>query len=545
MYSSATSIPKFKELSKTESDSTSSIAPKKDDLFLIKKLAVPQKEIIGRKEQLEPGYANSFISAYLFALQKVINNEKITFNIIDKIHDLATSHLNSDIRGMVTIEDSTYGYSLSIEVPDHPPMPGTTEIDYIKEFTRQVIYDLRPATEITLRLLTKQGKRENFIIHRVNSSKIENITIPNGRDFLRLNKQQKLSFFNERAKIVINEITLENRKTRLDQLHSIIDKMPSGVLDVTGEDSIIISHILFPFDYRKKIEQIMDKYYSQINKINNENCKLELISATLQNIFELHPFRDGNGRTLAIILSSMLIENNLADLAGLHQHINFGGYTVESLSNKIKEEQQNFKHEFSNIYDFIIALTDEFLNTSPEFKDLTLNLQKHGMSKVFLLYTPSLKLSRDSIKLIDEMINKICLHDYPDNFSSAIKNSLLEVALNNIKLPSINKELSILIDSLNTKKLDLMLRQSCTNKTYLAITKCLLDYANQVGIDINACGSKTNSTALTIAYDNKNHTAMKEIITRFETALDHTITDSKGNNVGQIIISLSQHKQNC
>ena len=90
------------------------------------------------------------------------------------------------------------------------------------------------------------------------------------------------------------------------------------------------------------ISAAINCYYTEISHAHDENSKLYTICRLIATLERIHPFGDGNCRTICVILLNMLLIENGFSFAILNDPNVFDGYSIQELVNEVIRGMENF-----------------------------------------------------------------------------------------------------------------------------------------------------------------------------------------------------------
>jgi hypothetical protein len=97
---------------------------------------------------------------------------------------------------------------------------------------------------------------------------------------------------------------------------------------------------------RKIVDDVINQYHKEIDSAkeqNDEDAKLTAIVRCCQDLYQIHPFLDGNTRTIvAGVLPKLLLENGFCPSI-LRNPKMLAGYSVEEIKDAVREGQQVFQ----------------------------------------------------------------------------------------------------------------------------------------------------------------------------------------------------------
>ncbi len=97
-------------------------------------------------------------------------------------------------------------------------------------------------------------------------------------------------------------------------------------------------------DIQALTNYITMRFIQDIQAATDEDQKLEYIAEYIQDLMALHPFKDGNNRTLVgLMLNEILLDLGLSPTVFYQPNV-FDGFAPKELVGKIKEAQQLFKN---------------------------------------------------------------------------------------------------------------------------------------------------------------------------------------------------------
>lgn len=159
-------------------------------------------------------------------------------------------------------------------------------------------------------------------------------------------------------------------------------------------------------DVSNTVIRFLENYRKEISSTQSDDEKLIAIVKVIQNLHQLHPFADGNGRTFCFfLLNRLLLDNNLPPTI-IKVPGYFTGWSAEELVQEVKEGQKRFLSlcSFKNAKAPIVETIQKRFNSLSQEKidqpscDSAMYMQKHIEQKIFShtnnFFTPKHLLSQ-------------------------------------------------------------------------------------------------------------------------------------------------------
>lgn len=208
------------------------------------------------------------------------------------------------------------------------------------EYTGKIAHDYRQTDEYQrLRMVAKQLKEKYFGMNK----KKHDIDRQIGE--LKTEKE-----YISRSLVTIKLGKLIEQKRLADFAESILkgDSISPGILNIDRQ-----IHFLPPKrsheEHTKIIQDYIAEYQASLKKATTEDEKLSTIINFIQSLEQLHPFSDGNCRTLIMLLLNRELILNGFPRVMLTDPNRFDLYSVEELKKEIKEGWENAKNFESTI----------------------------------------------------------------------------------------------------------------------------------------------------------------------------------------------------
>jgi len=181
-----------------------------------------------------------------------------------------------------------------------------------------------------------------------------------------------ISAISQAEAVSLNSTTFYNQVLSLKNSIESADKLWGKISEFFAQD-ILFYRAPDSSNLEFLLENICEEYNLNIHKAIGLEEKLNIITETIQNIEQLHPFPDANGRTSLIILQRLLIQNNFYP-AMLYNPNYIDGYHISELIIEIKKGIQNttliIQHPELAIYNY---QTQFFLQSNEKNNDQFFN----------------------------------------------------------------------------------------------------------------------------------------------------------------------------
>lgn len=91
----------------------------------------------------------------------------------------------------------------------------------------------------------------------------------------------------------------------------------------------------------KKVSAAIERYHTEVTLANNDDTKIRAIARCIHQLEIIHPFPDGNCRTMMLVMNKLLVQQGL-NPAILENPNRIDAYSVDEICEEIKRGQQNF-----------------------------------------------------------------------------------------------------------------------------------------------------------------------------------------------------------
>jgi len=249
-------------------------------------------------EQNEPGYGRAVCLAYIEAF-KHPNNE-LSLDLIKSVHDNCTQHFtDNDPRGINTHWGSV---NLVIKNVDSGPRSlANTSRSGLKQFIKSWI-------------INNQEPIHTIQVNRVTFKNNKKTLFPSVDVYAGLNHGQIKIYFMDWENKKKYELNDKNLSKPVDIIMNKLFKSSSYQAKIYVSDSVLKdteNHNSLYDVLLKYMENICTSYNKEIRNATNNYDILFIIAAHLQNLDQLHAFKDGNVRTCYVLLNFLLHKNNL------------------------------------------------------------------------------------------------------------------------------------------------------------------------------------------------------------------------------------------
>lgn len=431
-------------------------------------------------QQKEPGYAEPMLKAFIYAFQSKPDG-RISHELIKKIQRTATSHLTKAGRGEYKVDSNNFYLNPELYSSDREgPFFSVTEIG-LEELIKTWILDKRTSSHAV-----------SFSDNEVNGTKGWAVFAQaNGNALWKEFTDEGITsekYIHEKHFLIIKELY------KRDSIDTIIDPL---VLETVGTQAQTI-HFM---------QWIIDEYEAEITTCENDDDTIKAICKYLQRIEQLHPFMDGNIRTLYILLNKLLRDHGL-DFSLMLNPNRLDACDLDDLVRMVKEGQA--------IFNALIQHTDptEFVITTSERIDCLKTIK-----------CPPVTLA--NAELVAQFMDQILCKQKPAQTSHTFKTdrhgifsmqsgSVMANLIAQIK-SSAEKNTNDVLTSLHKGQVGLAFRQSCKLRLISSIP-IFLKYKDQLNLDINEPSSNQN-TALDW-YDQSKLLTTEETVIR-QLLIDH------------------------
>ncbi|MCS5711875.1 Fic family protein [Candidatus Berkiella aquae] len=281
-------------------------------------------------EKREPGYLQGMQDAWIVMLKEI--GSPITNEMLLHYHGIATHP--------VTMENLT---------PAHKGQWRTKDVYFDLIKTNSTVAGI-----VTLLNRLEAGD-ENFVLARDNLTvademELEELDLFNSHTFNKL-YQEHLDYCVRRYGLEREKSdTPDYVKRRLAEFVFnscyTFRTQHQSVYEISSDDAVIEEKQLTePLDIlmQQKSEHILRRYHKLITLCHDGEQKLRIIIETIQQLEQLHPFKDGNCRLFVMImLNKLLIENGFPPCM-LHDPNCFDAFTVDELTLEVIKGMQTFQ----------------------------------------------------------------------------------------------------------------------------------------------------------------------------------------------------------
>lgn len=431
-------------------------------------------------QQHEPGYAEPLLKAFIYAFQSKPDG-RISHELLKKIQKIATAHLAKAGKGEYKVDSNNFHLNPEVYSSDcDGPLFSVSELG-LEELIKTWILDKRTSTHsVSFTDIEIDGVKGWAVYAQ-----------PNGKALWKVftgNDIASEQYIHETHFPIIKELY------KRDNIDTIIDPL---VLETDGTQAKTIQFM----------QWIIDEYEAEITTCENDDDTIKAICKYLQRIEQLHPFMDGNIRTLYVLLNKLLRDHGL-DFSLMLNPNRLDACDLDDLVRMVKEGQ--------TIFNALTQHTDptEFVITTSERLDCLKTIK-----------CPPVTLA--NAELVAQFMDEIVCQQKPAQPSHTFKTnrqgifsmqtgSVMANLIAEIK-SSPEKNNNDVLSSLHKGQIGLAFRQSCKLHLISSIA-IFLKYKDQLNIDINEPSSNQN-TALDW-YDQSKSLTQKEIVTR-QLLIDH------------------------
>jgi len=399
-------------------------------------------------EQGEPGYALPMLNAYIAAFQEKPDG-KISHELVKKIHKIAMSHLPMSGSDEYKQESNNFLVALaeykSVVVPTY-----SATVNGVQQFVSQWIDNSKTGTHgISFISKDKDPAKPGYMIERLNGQ-LTLHTIVAKKDVLTTDKDKIMSIIS----MTLNDFDYE---CVIDSLFRVEDgdKMQAKTQEL--------------------MQVIIDDYEDEMQRAITEKEIIFVICKYIQRITQLHPFRDGNIRTCAILINKLLRDHHLS-LSLFVNPNRMDCCTVDELVNMVIEGQAIYQDFLANVDPKLFAI-----KTNEPFKELkSLACAPYNCANQ-KIYDEFIKTVIN--KNLSEALSVSPLQ-HLSVFSSKIDSSAFQLIKALEKLISDASQSNALLIAIKKGQYSLALRKACAaNKPELVET--ILQFKDLLHIDVN------------------------------------------------------------
>lgn len=422
-------------------------------LFCTDLARIPYKHNFAEYEKEEPGYGAAWLKAYIYALNTP-KDTGLTADLIKEVHRIAMA-FDPKIKGGLYKEGpnnfSIYPYqwiqnNSNVAAINYSASPQGVEelIDYWF-----VKHDNPP---LALSIILNQSPKFGYVLqNKYFKAWVDDVS--------------KSVPYNNKDHLWILQLHFANIDTPLT-----IDPLPNV-------------HVA---EYQKETNRLMEvlikDYNTQIKNAGTGREKIKVIVTQLQRIEQLHPFIDGNIRTLYILLNKLLRDNNLSMCLVMNPN-RLDGCSIAELVDMVEQGQIHFQQ-----------LLNHTSNT------LVFEAPKEQPPELQSLLIPKEKMLVVDENLVQQFLDTV-LQCSKGNTSNVSANP--GAFFNEQKIPIIKKLIAELkqlpcpvyeqiITELNLGKVNLALRLACRYAVNACIIHKILEYKAALVIDTSEKSSNGN-----------------------------------------------------
>ncbi len=495
---------------------------------------VDELNSLGKKEDKtdflsrEGRYELAFCEAFkLLDDKRSYKTSKELFEFFEKIHNAACSHIDSAAK-KVSVQMTDHGNNLA-----SVPFNGYG-------FSKGIIADDEGLEDI---IKTIWKENEPFIL--IAKDDQNKYYLSNQRLYVYKGNGDESTGLSEMMLRPIKEcIIFNNEKSTSDiTLHGIKQKMKlifnMGVFHSLSPHRMILACIAREGSRQQKALGALQNYLGRINTLSNDNEKIRLIAKTVNTLFKLHMWYDGNGRTAYLFANFLMEQNGLGYFYPRNMCL-FDANSEENMVREITLGQTRFKDKFgtpeklheglksysSAMKALIVSVFqtgDHTLKMTLVSRDLNLLFRRAAQNDRFFNLLQFMVDNSDALDIditskgnsgnnaadvANQNNNKIAMDYLRTKGLNPSKNDVMS-ALTQLVLQT---KVDSLKQALDNGNLNLLFRKTALNEKYINLLQFMGDNRDNLNIDINSKGENSGNAA-DVANKN-NNTIAKEYLSK-------------------------------
>ncbi len=248
-------------------------------------------------EKRESGYSNALLEAYKFAFDTDIKRT-ISGEFIQNVHHLSMSHLPQKLPGKYKKAPNNFllGHPFPTGAGERPALNFNVTYDGFFQFVKTwLINEKNPIHFIHF----KSPSGDEVFLLPVNPSESKKIRRP----WVQIVKNRRvvhMEEYTEAHKVLLKKY-LSN-----SEFKCFVNSTPTDLAPFLGYTKDTIDQVV-----AEHVDKICNNYNKAIREAISDNEKIFIIIEHIQLLAQLHPFEDGNTRTMYILLNRLLHEENL------------------------------------------------------------------------------------------------------------------------------------------------------------------------------------------------------------------------------------------
>lgn len=309
-------------------------------LFLdIARLGSDEREDVAQYEKREKGFCLALAKAYMYASAQTINR-KLSVDLFKQINARAISHLDDKEPGKLRVEENNFFVGLPENFSNGKPMKSENPNASIAGLIQFVNYWIRYRANPIHFLHFKTDGFEAHITPVRYDTKVG--LWCQTRNFV----TGRIDVFDFRMLPTADLINKVLQHFHGKPLRMFVNTFSKEMLEYRGCQETVVKNA------EQQLEEICSYYNANITTANTEDDTIRVIVTALQRYTQVHPFNEGNIRTLYVMLNRLLDEEGLSRTILLDPN-RFDCYSIDELVILVKTGQRLFKDFMEeNLSDF-------------------------------------------------------------------------------------------------------------------------------------------------------------------------------------------------